>query len=252
MAAPSHRKLSRKELRQPDEFVTALEWASEFAADNLTRIIAGLVALVAAIAIGFGYSFYQQHQRLLASDQFYRGINALSDKKYASAVQNLGTLAANRPGGKLGHLAQLYLATTYLTQNQPAKARDELNAFLAHGGDDQFRQLAFVQLGVSQETLGDYRDAHSAYAEAARLPGPEKTNAQINAARTLTLMGDRKAAIEAYQRFLQENPYAQQSPIVVEALAQMGVPANLPQPAAMPAEIYRNPPAKGPASRLVK
>src|SRR5437588_535416 len=140
MAAPSHRKLSRKELRQPDEFVTALERASAFAADNLTRIVAATVALVVAIAIGFGYSFYRQHQRLLASDQFYRGINALGDKNYAAATQNLNALAANSSGTNLGHLAHLYLASAYLAQHQPAKARDELRTYLAHGRQDQFRQ----------------------------------------------------------------------------------------------------------------
>jgi len=240
MAAPSHRKLSRKELRQPDEFVSALERASEFAADNLPRIIAAVAALVVVIGIGAGYSFYRQHQQLLASDQFYRGINALSDKDYAAAAQNLSALAANSPRSNLGHLAHLYLATTYLAQHQPAKARAELNAFLTHSRQDQFRQLAFVQLGVSDEMLGDYRDAHGAYAQAARLPGPQKANAQLSSARTLALMGDRKEAIAAYQRFLQENPYDEQSPVVVEALAQMGVPAANAQQVTTPVGISPN------------
>ena len=35
MAAPSHPKLSRKTLRQPDEFITSVDWIGDWIARNL-------------------------------------------------------------------------------------------------------------------------------------------------------------------------------------------------------------------------
>jgi predicted negative regulator of RcsB-dependent stress response len=227
MAVTSHRKISRKALKQPDEFVSTLERIGDLIEANLARVIVGAVALVVVIVTVFVASLYSQYRRRIASEQFYRAINSLSDKDYKSAQQGFSTLVQNDSGRTLGHLARFYLATTYLAQNQASKARGILQKYLAKGGDGRFRQMALTQLGIANEDLGDYRDAHSAYVKAAQLNGPDKARAEIGAARTLALIGDRQGAITAYQQFLRENPFAQQRTEVIEALAQMGAP---PQP----------------------
>jgi cytochrome c-type biogenesis protein CcmH/NrfG len=84
--------------------------------------------------------------------------------------------------------------------------------------------MALTQLGVIDEDLNDYHGAHAAYVKAGQLNGPEKERAQVGAARTLALIGDRQGAIAAYQQFLRENPFTQQRAEVIEALAQMGAP----------------------------
>ncbi|MBV8056599.1 MAG: tetratricopeptide repeat protein [Deltaproteobacteria bacterium] len=228
MAVSSHNKVSRKALKQPDEFISTLDWIGDLVAGNLARVIIGAVAIVAAIVIVSAASFYSQYRQRIASEQFYRAINALSNKDYPSAEKGFSALAQNESGRKLGHLARFYLATTYLAQNQTSKARDTLRNYLAMGGSGLFQQMALTQLGVVDEDLSDYQGAHAAYVKAAQLNGPEKARAQVGAARTLALIGDRQGAINAYQQFLRENPFAQQRAEVIEALAQMGAP---PEPA---------------------
>jgi predicted negative regulator of RcsB-dependent stress response len=223
MAVSSHRRVSRKGLRQPDEFVSTVDLISDWVARNLTRVIIGAVVLAVALAIVVLVSLYSQQRRRAVSEQFYAAINALSDKDYPAAEKGFGQLARNNSSSTLGHLAEFYLAITYLAQNQPSKARDAIRNYLADSGNRLFRQLALAQLGVANEDLGDYRDANVAYVKAAHLNGPEKARAQIGIARTLVRLGDRKGAIAAYQQFMRENPFAQQRPEVAEALAQMGV-----------------------------
>ena len=225
MAAPPHRKVSRKTLKQPDEFVTTLDTIVEWFDANLWRVVIAAVGLVAVAAILSVASFYSQHRQRLASEQFYRAINALSEKNYQSAAHGFSALARNSSSSPLGRLAELYLATTYLAQDQPSKARDELRGYLAESGNHLFRQMALTQLGVANEDLRNYREAYAAYREAARLSGPEKARAQIGAARTLARIGDRQGAIASYQQFLHDNPFAQQRVEVVEALAQLGAAA---------------------------
>jgi tetratricopeptide (TPR) repeat protein len=224
MAVSSHRRVSRKALKQPDEFVSALDWIGDLVSQNLARVIIGAVALVAAVAVAFVASFYSQYRQRIASEQFYRAINALSDRDYQTAQQGFSVLARNDSRRTLGDLARFYLATVYLAQNQASKARDALQDYLAEGPSNLFRQMALTQLGVADEDLRDYRGARAAYVEAAQLNGPEKARAQIGAARTLALMGDRADAIAAYQQFLRDNPFAQQRTEVIEALAQIGAP----------------------------
>ena len=228
MAVSSHRKVSRKALKQADEFVSTFDWIGDLVVGNLARVIIGAVALVAAIVIVFVVSFYSQYRQRIVSEQFYRAINALSDKDYKTAEEGFSGLAQNDSGPTLGHLARFYLATTYLAQNQTSKARDALRNYLAEGGSRLFQQMALMQLGVADEDLGDYHGARAAYAKAAQLNGPEKARAQVGAARTLALIGDRQGAINAYQQFLRENPFAQQRAEVIEALAQIGAPPEPP------------------------
>lgn len=231
MAVASHRKVSRKALRQPDEFITTLDRIGDFIAANLVRVIIAAAVVITAIAAAFIFSFYSQSRQRIASQQFFQAINALSDKHYTSAEEGFSALARNEARRPLGHLARFYLAATFLAQNQPSRARDALQKYLAEGGNKLFRQMALTQLGVINENLGDYRSAHTAYMNAAQLNGPEKARARIGAARTLALMGDHQGAIAAYQEFLRANPFAQQRDEVIEALAQMGAP---PEPSISP------------------
>lgn len=223
MAVPSHRRVSRKALRQPDEFVGTLDLIGDWIAHNFTRVIIGAAVLVVAIAVALVVSLYSQHRQRVVSEQFYSAMNALSDKDYRTAEKSFSKLARQDSGSRLGHLAEFYLANTYIAQSQPSKARDALQSFLA-SGNRLFRQMALIQLGVANENLGDYHDANAAYVKAAQLNGPEKARAQISAARTLARLGDRHAAIAAYQQFLRENPFSEQSVEVTEALAQIGAP----------------------------
>ena len=228
MAISPHHKVSRKALKQPDEFVSTLDWIGDWVAANLARVIIGAVALVAAIVLIFVVSFYSQYRQRIVSERFYRAINALSDKDYKTAGEGFSVLAQNDAGRTLGHLARFYLATTYLAQNQTTKARDALRNYVAEGGNRLFRQMALMQLGITDEDLGDYHGARAAYVKAVELNGPEKARAQVGAARTLALIGDRQGAIAAYQQFLRENPFAQQRDEVIEALGQMGAPPEPP------------------------
>jgi predicted negative regulator of RcsB-dependent stress response len=121
MATPRHPKITRKELKQPDEFITVLDRAGDFLANNLVWVIVAVATVIVAVGIAFAISTYFEHRNDAVAEQFYLGINALGEKDFKAAQQDFGEAAEHR--STLGHLAQFYLATTYLAQNQPAKAR---------------------------------------------------------------------------------------------------------------------------------
>jgi tetratricopeptide (TPR) repeat protein len=220
--ATTHRRLSRKELRQPDEFVTFLDRVWNYVGANLPRIIIGAVAAIVILAIAFSWRFYRQYQSRIAAEEFYRAMTALDRKDYRTAERGFTALAEQHPGHSLGQLAEFYRANTYMAENAPAKARDALQKYLEGRGLQSFRQLALNQLGVAYEDLGDQRKAYGAYVQAAALDGPEKERAELGVARMLARMGDNRSAISAYRRFLQENPFASERAEVVESLALLG------------------------------
>ena len=219
----THRKLRRKELRQPDEFITFFENLRGFLLDNVVQVIIGACAAIALAAIGFGVYFYVQYRDRLVANQFYEAITALDHKEYKTAETDFSKLAEDHPGASLGRLARFYLASCYMAEKDPAKARDALDEYLA--GDDRptFKSLAQLQLGVAYEDLGQFQQAHQAYSEAAKLPGPQKMQAELAAARMLVREGQKDAAIAAYRQFLKENPFAQERTDAFVALTELGV-----------------------------
>ncbi|HXZ87962.1 MAG TPA: tetratricopeptide repeat protein [Candidatus Binataceae bacterium] len=222
MATTTRRKLSRKELKQPDEFISFLDQTVDFVQHNVTRIILGAAGLVAIVALGFAFQFYSQHQERLAAADFYDAVGAVDRKDYKAAEQGFTQLADSRPHRTLGRLSRFYLASVYLDQGQPAKARDALTAYLDGDGPAPFTQLALCQLGVANEDLGDFRKAREAYVRAAAIEGPERGRAELGSARMLAKLGDQKGAIAAYQAFLKRDPFGVERPDVVEALASLG------------------------------
>jgi tetratricopeptide (TPR) repeat protein len=241
----THRKLRRKELRQPDEFVTFFENLTSYLLDNLVQVIIGACAAIALAAIGVGVYFYMQFRDRLVADQFYAAITALDHKEYKTAERDFSQLVEDHPGASLGRLARFYLASCYMAEKDPAKARDALNEYLA--GDDRltFKSLALAQLGVAYEDLGQFREAHKAYSEAAKLPGPQKLQAELAAARMLVREGQKDAAIAAYRQFLKENPFAEERSDAFVALTELGVQ---PEPRRANAPVVSTPAKQAPST----
>src|SRR5277367_4195625 len=145
MATTSHYKIKVKDLKQPDEFVTTVDRIGEYLANNVLQVILGAVALIAIVALIFGYSFYRSHQDRLAASQFYDAITDLHHKDYKTADDGLAALAASH-NGKLARLAPLYVSTAYRGEGKPIEARDALSAYIADSDHGQFKNLALAQL----------------------------------------------------------------------------------------------------------
>jgi predicted negative regulator of RcsB-dependent stress response len=224
------RKLSQKELRAPDEFTAFVDNARDFLVNNLTQVLisTGLVVLVGAVVIGVYY--YERHRDSIASARFYDAITALNAGKNKDAETQFKQLADEEPGRRLGRLARFYLASAYIADGDLPNARDSLVAFLAEERDPLFRSLALTDLAVLYERMAEWKKAAAAYQQAAADPGPEQERAELGVARMLAKSGDKQGAIAAYRTFLAAHPFVQQRQDVLESLALLGAPAEIPPP----------------------
>jgi predicted negative regulator of RcsB-dependent stress response len=220
--ASTHRKLRRKDLKQPDEFTTIVEAAQVYLNTHLGEILAGGAVIIAAVVVVLGIRFYQEHRANAAAKEFYQAFTALDAKDYKHAEQQFLKLAQDAPGLQVGRLAHFYLGTCYLEQNRLEPARDAFHDYLAGQHDRMFGNLATVNLGVIYERLGKLDQAEASYRQAAAMPGPEQLRAQLAVARILALEGKPHDAIDHYRRFLNEHPFAPERQEAMEALAQLG------------------------------
>ena len=219
-----HYKITRKELKQPDEFTSFIEQAQEFFLANLRQVIISAAVVLTAAAIFGGTYWYERREDRLAGDQFYTALSALTAKQYKSAEQQFIQLAASQPHRRVGKLAQFYLGCAYLEDNDLAHARDAFVAFIADEHDRTFANLALTNLGVIYERMGEYAKAAGAYQQAASVGGPEEVRAQLGMARMMAKQGHNDAAVALYRAFLAAHPFAPQRQEVVESLAMLGAP----------------------------
>ncbi len=224
------RKITQKELRAPDELTTLVDNARDFLVNNLTQVLISTALVVAVGAIVIGVYYYERHRDSIASARFYGAITALNAGQNKQAETQFKQLADEEPGRRLGRLARFYLASAYLADGDLPDARDALVAFLAEERDPLFRSLALTNLAVVYERMADWKKAAGAYQQAAADPGPEQARAELGVARMLAKAGDKDGAVAAYRGFLATNPFAEQRQEVVESLALLGVPAELPPP----------------------
>jgi predicted negative regulator of RcsB-dependent stress response len=222
------RKVTQKELKAPDEFITLLDSAREFLVSNLTQVLisAGVVVALGAIVIGVYY--YERHQDEVVSADFYAAITTLNAGHNKDAEDQFKKIADAQPGRRLGRLARFYLASSYLGDSDLPNARDALISFLAEEHDPVFSSLALTDLAVVYERMGDWKKAAGAYQQAASAPGPEQARAELGVARMLAKSGDKTQAIAAYRGFLTAHPFAAQRQDVMESLALLGAPSEPP------------------------
>jgi len=216
------RKITRKELKQPDEFTSFLESAQEFFLTNLRQMVISALIIAASAAVVGGIYWSERRQDRIASDQFYAALTALNAKQYKNAERQFAELAISQQRRRVGKLARFYLGCAYLGGNDLEHARQSFVAFVADEHDPTFANLALTNLGVIYERMGDYGKAAGAYRQAASLVGPEQVRAQLGVGRMLTKQGQKDEAVAVYRAFLAAHPFAQQRDEVVESLAMLG------------------------------
>jgi tetratricopeptide (TPR) repeat protein len=234
--ATTHRpKLRRKDLKQPDEFMTVAYTVEHFVEHHLNKVITGAIAVVIVAAVLFLIYQHVASVRQKAAEQFYDAFSALNSKDYKGAERKLKTLITEHPSSSAADLARFYLGIAYFNSGDMPLAREALERYTQSEGPPSLREMALMDLGVVYEQMGDYAKASKTYRQAADLNGPEANNARVAIARVLQLEGNRDAAVSAYQDFLKANPFAPQRDTVVQALANLGVSAPAPAGGGAPA-----------------
>src|SRR5579863_4395763 len=190
----THIKINRKELKQPDEFQSFIANAQEFLLSNLQQVIVSSAIVLAAGALAVGIYYYEIHRDNIAGDRFYSAVSELNNKNYTQAEADFQKLADDEPSRAVGKLARFYLGSAYFQQGQLDKARDALIAYVPDAKDDLFASMAYEDLGVIYEKMGDLKKAQGAYAQEATIAGPEQGRAQLQVARLMALQGDKAGA----------------------------------------------------------
>ena len=204
--ASSPKKISRKDIRKPDQFVTLTGKILHLVSEYRTQSIVCLALFLTVLLGLWGWDSYRQRQNRLAALEYARALSLYHSGKYNQAV-DLFTQIRNYSSSTYSRLALLYQANSYIAMQDSAKATASLQELLRREGKQSFlRQLGLLSLASLQERTDRCKEAGSNYAEAEKIPGPFKDEALLGKARCSLQSGDFKEALSSYRQYLANYP----------------------------------------------
>ncbi len=204
--ATASKRITRKQLRQPDWFQVTSENALEYYDQHKGLVFAALAGLLVLGALIWGWQLFKQRQNLAASREFSKAMVLYQSEKYGEAIKAFETVKDYR-WSRYAVLAHLYLTNSYLVTNDLEKAIIEGQRSLAATSPNSlYRQISLVDLATAEEQKQQCKSAIDHYSEAQNIPGPLQGKALLGKARCAEQLGNTATAIAAYKEFLKENP----------------------------------------------
>ena len=238
------KKITRKEIKQPDEFITLSGRAIEFARTHSREVIIGVASLIALGLALWAWSVYAAKQEaraahLLAEAQSLLRPSAPSmeseqapDAKAAKADPEaeaqalvlLQDLVENYKRTDASRVARLLLAQGYYQEGNYDAAINTYEAFLEKGGKPELKAMAEEGLAYSYEAKEDFAHALACYEKLSRMPLANMQGwAYMGMARCYEKLNEPQKAIDAYRTLLAEHPQhpkAQQARATIARLTQ--------------------------------
>jgi len=150
------RRITRKQLKQDDEFVSAAEKIFAWVADNRRQLMAAIGAVCAAALVWWGVSSWLASRTDDASLLFYHAVKTFEGDAAAGSLVPGGDVDAAEAEFLLviesygrsdqADMARLYLARIALSRGQSDEARSILVELSQKHGNDVIGRLASLEL----------------------------------------------------------------------------------------------------------
>ncbi len=207
-------RYTRKDLKGPDEFISAFSRAVAWGRENRAKVLAAAGGVLLLVAGAFGVQAYLRWEENKASRELWPQLNqarevllspSLADRdRLARLEQFLSAHIKQHPGTAASVYARYYLAgIAFIRGNYDGSAAQYRAAIDAGKAEGIMPFLLRTGLARALEAKGDFAGASDAYREAAAAAGGElKTQAQMGEARVLFLSGKKKESAALYRQIL--------------------------------------------------
>ena len=215
------KRITRKQLRQPDWFQVSSENALYYFNQHKSLVITALAVLVVLGAVIWGWQAFNAKQNIAASQQFGKALELYQSEKYGEAINAFETVKSYR-WSRYAILAHLYLTNSYLATNDLEKAIAEgQRSLAATDPNSMYRQIALVDLATAEEQKQQCKPAIDHYSEAQAISGPLQSKALLGKARCAEQLGNAATAVTAYKEFVKDNPGSPYAVKVAELEAKL-------------------------------
>ncbi len=226
-------KITKKQLKEPDEFITLTERAFIFFNQHTKKItVAGVLVVVAVVAVVLFRMSEKKNEEeaarfLGAALETYdrrvsqTGEGATPDLK--DVLAKFDDIITKFPRTSSGTISQLYRGNIYLRQDQFDEALKAYTAFLDQAGKKRlYLYLGWEGLGHAYEGKKDYPKAVDAYEKMLQAgEGSQLAEARLNLGYCYEKLGKTKEALESFKAFLSGDQKSFLTDVILRKVANL-------------------------------
>ena len=227
------KKIIKKKLKEPDEFITLSEKTYLFITHHSKPIaVGGMIVLILLLTFFFfqrwekknegnGYQLYS-----LATEAYQIVSAAYRDgslQEYKNVLEKFNEVITKFPRTSSGKLAILYKGNIHLRLGEFDEAIKAYENFLQKVGKGKlYRSFAMEGLGYSYEGKKDYEKAMNAYQKVVDVGESfQLANAYLGMGRCYEKMGKNKEALENYKNFIKVSQKSEMTNIILRKISSL-------------------------------
>ena len=227
------RKIIKKKLKEPDEFITLTERTYHFLTQHSKPVIACVIIVLVIVSAIFFYQRWEKkkegnaYQLFAVAAETYQATSSpyreASPEQYKMVLEKFDEVIAKFPRTFAGKLSILFKGNLHLRLGEFEEAIKSYDAFLQKAGKEKlYRIFALEGLGYSYEGKKDYEKARNAYQKVIDLgEGFQLATAYLGLGRCNEKMGKTKEAVEGYQNFIKVSQKSQMTNIVLRKISTL-------------------------------
>jgi len=208
------KRISKKKLKEPDEFISFTERIYLFISHHLKLIVTGGIVVFIILGSLFFYQRWEKrneeeaYRKFSLAVEIYQMVSSPyregSLSEYKSVLEKFDEVITKFPRTSSGEISLLYKGNIHLRLSEFEEATKSYQTFLQKAGKEKlYRIFAMEGLGYSYEGKKDYEKALQAYQKIFEEGESfQLGNAYLNMGRCYEKMGKNKEALENYKAFL--------------------------------------------------
>jgi len=227
------KKIIKKKLKEPDEFITLTERGYFFVTHHSKSIvIGGIIILILVLSVFFIQRWGEKNEQnayqlfnlavetnQMISTPYREG----SLQEYKGLLEKFNEVHTKFPKTNFGKLSVLYKGNIHLRLGEFEEAIKAYETFLQKTGKENFyRSLALEGLGFSYEGKREYEKAVNAFQKVIDLGETfQLGNAYWAIGRCYEKLGKNKEAVENYKLFLKVSQKSQMANIILKKISNL-------------------------------
>jgi len=225
------KRITRRQIKQPDEFISTTEHVLLFVRDHLKKIVVGVGIVVVIVAAYVLFRVWEAKRENEASQRLNLAMEAVelvnspyregSPAEVKNALAKMEEIVNAFPKTSSGTFALLYKGNIHLKLGEFDEAIKAYDTFLSRSGSEKlYNLLALEGVGYAYEGKKDYGKAIDAYQRIIAMDqGFQAREARLQMGYCYEKLGKNKEAVENYRAYLEGTQKSSMTHLVLRKIS---------------------------------